>query len=53
MRPGSAFGELRDDGATEAVTDEHDRPLIRLLQSALGSGNIVREPNTADVLGRS
>jgi hypothetical protein len=44
---GTAVGELRDDGATEGVTDEHDRLLIRRLQCGLGDGHVVRVRYTA------
>src|SRR5262249_13480978 len=48
-----AIGELRDEGATEAVADEHDGLRVRrLLQGDLGGAHIVREGDTADVLGR-
>src|SRR5262249_22458262 len=49
---GMAVGEPRDDGATEAVADEHDGLRVRrLLQGDLRDTHIVREGDTAHVLG--
>src|SRR5262249_6018787 len=50
---GMAVGEPRDDGAPEAVADEHGGVRVRrLLQGDLGDTHIVRGGGTADVLGR-